>query len=99
MMYFHVHSVTMEILSSQLPRTTHVESGDKKKFSIYIWSSVACCIMVFIVLNVSSHNMLHITKLFDTHAQSSVESFNNQAVIYVKIESYMFVVFPSFHTL
>jgi hypothetical protein len=28
MTYFHAHSVTMGILSSQLPRTTRAESGD-----------------------------------------------------------------------
>jgi hypothetical protein len=36
MTYFHVHSVTMEILSSQLPRTTHSESGDNVPFRIYL---------------------------------------------------------------
>jgi hypothetical protein len=35
MMYFHVHSVTMEILSSQLPRTTHAGSGGKEPLKVY----------------------------------------------------------------
>jgi hypothetical protein len=35
MMYFHVHSVIMEILSSQLPRTTHAESGGKELLKGY----------------------------------------------------------------
>jgi hypothetical protein len=35
MMYFPVHSVTTEILSSQLPRTTHAEYGSEKPCKIY----------------------------------------------------------------
>jgi hypothetical protein len=35
MTYFHVRSVTMEILSSQLPRTTRAESGDNVPLTVY----------------------------------------------------------------
>jgi hypothetical protein len=36
MTYFHAHSVTTEILSSQLPRTTRAESGDNVPFRVYL---------------------------------------------------------------
>jgi len=36
MTYFHAHSVTTEILSSQLPRTTRAESGDNVPSKVYL---------------------------------------------------------------
>jgi hypothetical protein len=36
MTFFHVHSVTTEILSSQLPRTTRAESGDNMPLTVYL---------------------------------------------------------------
>jgi hypothetical protein len=36
MTFFHAHSVTMEILSSQLPRTTRAESGDNVPSTVYL---------------------------------------------------------------